>query len=128
MDTNGLFVLTETGAIVWEKLTENKSADEIVAAICREYDADEETVRADVESLIAKLVEAGAKRCLPLKVSGPFHSSMLVGAGEKLAEELEEVIVHDIQIPYITNVTADYVTNVESVLQHMKKWRQFHSL
>ena len=59
MDTNGLFVLTETGAIVWEKLTENKSADEIVAAICREYDADEETVRADVESLIAKLIEAG---------------------------------------------------------------------
>ena len=59
MDTNGLFVLTETGAIVWEKLTENKGIDEIVAAICREYDADEETVRADVESLIAKLIEAG---------------------------------------------------------------------
>ena len=39
MDTNGLFVLTETGAIVWEKLCEEKSVDEIVAAICEEYDA-----------------------------------------------------------------------------------------
>ena len=59
MDTNGLFVLTETGAIVWEKLTEEKSVDEIVAAICMEYDAEDSVVRADVESLIAKLLEAG---------------------------------------------------------------------
>ena len=59
MDTNGLFVLTETGAIVWEKLCEEKSVDEIVAAICEEYDAPDAVVRADVESLIAKLLEAG---------------------------------------------------------------------
>lgn len=59
MDTNGLFVLTETGAIVWEKICEEKSVDEIVAAICEEYDAPDAVVRADVESLIAKLLEAG---------------------------------------------------------------------
>lgn len=68
-----------------------------------------------------KLTEAGAKRCIPLKVSGPFHSSMLVGAGEKLANELEDVIVHDIQIPYITNVTADYVTKVDEVKPLLKE-------
>ena len=63
----------------------------------------------------AKLTEAGAKRCVPLKVSGPFHSQLLVGAGEKLAKELEEVTIHEIQIPYIANVTADYVTKAEDV-------------
>ena len=38
-----------------------------------------------------KLKEAGAKRVLPLKVSGPFHSKMLVGAGEKLGKVLDTV-------------------------------------
>ena len=57
-----------------------------------------------------RLKEAGARRCIPLKVSGPFHSIMLKEAGEKLGEVLEQVNIKDIKIPYITNVTADYVT------------------
>lgn len=57
------------------------------------------------------LKEAGARRCIPLNVSGPFHSSMLKGAGEKLAKELEEVTIHEIAIPYVTNVTGDFVTS-----------------
>lgn len=64
-----------------------------------------------VKEAMEKLTEAGAKRCVPLKVSGPFHSPMLEGAGEKLAKELEEVTIQDIAIPYIANVTADYVTS-----------------
>ena len=36
-----------------------------------------------VEAAAEKLREAGAKRCVPLKVSGPFHSALLAGAGEK---------------------------------------------
>lgn len=62
-----------------------------------------------------KLKEAGAKRCIPLKVSGPFHSKMLENAGKKLAEELEKVKAEEIETPYITNVTADYVTDKEQV-------------
>ncbi len=58
---------------------------------------------------------AGAKRVVPLKVSGPFHSKMLEGAGEKLAKELEQVTVSMPQIPYLSNVTADYVTDSEPV-------------
>ena len=68
---------------------------------------------------VAKAAEglsaAGAKRCVPLNVSGPFHSSMLAGAGEKLGEVLADVTVHDINIPYLANVTADYVTDKEQV-------------
>ncbi|MBQ6806811.1 MAG: ACP S-malonyltransferase [Lachnospiraceae bacterium] len=68
-----------------------------------------------------KLTEAGAKRCVTLKVSGPFHSPMLVGAGEKLAKELDNVTIGDIQIPYIANVTADYVTDKEQVKPLLEK-------
>ncbi len=59
--------------------------------------------------------EAGAKRVVPLNVSGPFHSPMLAGAGEKLGKELESVEIKPISIPYVTNVTADYVTEPSTV-------------
>lgn len=74
-----------------------------------------------VQAAVEKLTAAGAKRCVPLKVSGPFHSPMLAGAGEKLAKELESVEIHDIQIPYIANVTADYVTDKEQVKPLLEK-------
>ncbi len=61
------------------------------------------------------LKEAGAKRCMPLNVSGPFHSEMLSDAGEKLKKVLDDVEILDIGTPYITNVTADYVTDRDEV-------------
>ena len=67
------------------------------------------------------LKEAGAKRCVPLKVSGPFHSAMLKGAGEKLGEELKHVTVHTPEIPYVANVTADYVTKEEEIKPLLEK-------
>lgn len=86
---------------------------------------------AAVQAAVEKLTAAGAKRCVPLKVSGPFHSPMLTGAGEKLAKELENVEIHDIQIPYIANVTADYVTDksevktlLEKQVSSSVKWQQ----
>ncbi len=71
--------------------------------------------KAAVEQACDLLKEAGAKRCIPLNVSGPFHSPMLKGAGEKLAKELENVEIHDIAIPYVTNVTGDFVTDKADV-------------
>lgn len=59
--------------------------------------------------------EAGARRCIPLKVSGPFHSALLEGAGKSLGEVLDTVAINDIETPYLTNVTGDYVTNKEDV-------------
>lgn len=56
-----------------------------------------------------KLKEAGAKRVVPLNVSGPFHSKMLEGAGVKLAAVLDTVAIANPTVPYITNVTAEYV-------------------
>ena len=63
----------------------------------------------------AECKEAGAKRVLPLKVSGPFHSKMLTGAGSQLRETLDQVELGEIKVPYITNVTADYVTDKDDI-------------
>lgn len=65
-----------------------------------------------VDKACEALKEAGCKRCLPIKVSGPFHSPYLKGAGEKLGESMKEIGIHDLEIPYVTNVTAEYVTDI----------------
>lgn len=62
----------------------------------------------------------GAKRAILLDVSAPFHCSLLEGAGEKLAKELDNVSVYDMKIPVITNVTGDYIkdkTEIKSLLK-----------
>lgn len=68
-----------------------------------------------VEIACEKLKEAGAKRTVMLNVSGPFHSQMLTGAGEKLSKVLDPVEIHTPSVPYVANVTASYVTDVTQV-------------
>jgi len=68
-----------------------------------------------VQAAAEKMMLAGAKRCVPLNVSGPFHSALLAGAGEKLAEELKRVTVYDPEIPYLCNVEAAPVTDAGKV-------------
>lgn len=70
---------------------------------------------AAVRTAEGRLLEAGAKRCVPLKVSGPFHSPLLAGAGERLRQVLQQIPVGTPQIPYLANVTADYVTGAAQV-------------
>ena len=69
-----------------------------------------------VEKAMKSLGEAGAKRVLPLNVSGPFHSKLLVVAGENLRQELGKVSIRKPDIPYVANVTAKYVMNQEEIL------------
>ena len=71
--------------------------------------------KAAVEEACEKLKAAGAKRALLLNVSGPFHSGMLTVAGEKLAQVLADVELHEPQIPYVANVTAQYVKSAAEV-------------
>lgn len=59
--------------------------------------------------------EKGAKRALMLPVSAPFHCELLKGAGEKLEREMQNVAVYNMNVPVITNVTADYVKNSEEI-------------
>lgn len=76
---------------------------------------------AAVEKACEKAKELGAKRAVLLSVSAPFHCSMLRGAGEKLAKELENVQMHEMNIPVITNVTADYIADSDEVKGLLEK-------
>ena len=84
-----------------------------------------------VEEASVKLKENGARRVLPLNVSGPFHSAMLEDAGKELAQVLENVSLSPLKIPYVTNVTAQYVENSDETkallakqISSSVKWQQ----
>lgn len=57
------------------------------------------------------LKEAGAKRVIPLPVSGGFHSELMRGASEKFSEILDSCDIKDAKIPVFTNVDAVATTN-----------------
>lgn len=74
-----------------------------------------------VEAANEKLKLQGAKRCLMLNVSGPFHSEFLKDAGEKLYSYMENVELSELKIPYVTNVTAEYVNDSNDIKDLLKK-------
>ncbi|MTH52709.1 ACP S-malonyltransferase [Bacillus mangrovi] len=59
-----------------------------------------------VELASSRAKEAGAKRAIPLEVSGPFHSELMSPAADLLAEVLDGMEIRDASIPVIANVTA----------------------
>lgn len=68
-----------------------------------------------VELAKERLEKAGAKRCILLNVSGPFHSPLLKKAGEELSAEMAEMDFGPLRVPYVTNVTARKVTDSEEI-------------
>lgn len=88
-------------------------------------------VKEAVEQASEQLKNAGAKRVLPLNVSGPFHSQMLTEAGKELGKVLENVELSPLKIPYVTNVTAQYVEDIretkallERQISSSVRWQQ----
>ena len=59
--------------------------------------------KAAVDAAAAKAKELGAKRCLPLKVSGPFHTSLLAPAGDALRERFKTETFGAMQFPVLFN-------------------------
>lgn len=72
-----------------------------------------------VELASEKAKENGAKRVLPLVVSGPFHSSLMKPAAEKLSEVLNKITIGNVSIPVIANVTAAPMTDAEDIKQKL---------
>ncbi|MDD3571034.1 MAG: ACP S-malonyltransferase [Lachnospiraceae bacterium] len=64
-----------------------------------------ETQTADKTAELLK--EQGAKMCVKLNVSGPFHTALLKPASDKLAIELENIQINPMEIPVVTNVTGE---------------------
>ncbi|MCM3767957.1 ACP S-malonyltransferase [Neobacillus niacini] len=71
--------------------------------------------RQGVETAGGKAKEAGAKRVLPLEVSGPFHSPLMEPAAGQLREVLDAAKMNDANIPVVVNVSAEPVTSAPDI-------------
>lgn len=72
-----------------------------------------------VEEAAGKAREAGAKRVIPLDVSGPFHSILMKPAAEKFEAVLDSIKLSDAAIPVIGNVTAEEVTEASEIKKRL---------
>ncbi|MFC5532390.1 ACP S-malonyltransferase [Cohnella yongneupensis] len=68
-----------------------------------------------VAEVVARGKEAGAKRVIPLEVSGPFHSSLMQPAADALSSELAKVNFGEASVPVVANVHAKPVTSGEEL-------------
>lgn len=59
-----------------------------------------------VDKAVELLQAAGTKRVIPLNVSGPFHTALLEPASQQLAQELAQITFDELQVPVISNTTA----------------------
>lgn len=75
--------------------------------------------KAGVEKASQLAKEKGAKRAIPLDVSGPFHSELMKDAAIKLEKEIEQVEISQPNIPIISNVHAGILEDVESIKKEM---------
>ncbi|OMP68568.1 ACP S-malonyltransferase [Domibacillus epiphyticus] len=74
-----------------------------------------------VEKASELLREKGAKRVIPLNVSGPFHSPLMKSAAEKLREVLHAANIQSASIPVVANVDACPVTDAEEIIDNLVK-------
>lgn len=63
--------------------------------------------------------EKGAKRVIPLEVSGPFHSDLMKPAAEELGQVLDQLSITDAHTPVIANVTAAPIQKAEEIKQKL---------
>ena len=74
------------------------------------YNSDGQVVIAGHSEAVARAIELarqkGAKRAMPLPVSAPFHCSLMIPAGERLARVLDGIAVHELSLPVVSNVEA----------------------
>lgn len=78
-----------------------------------------------VQAIVERGKEAGAKRVIPLEVSGPFHSSLMRPASERLSGVLSGVEMNRSSIPVVANVTAKPVQDPDEIRQLLVE--QVHS-
>ena len=78
---------------------------------------DENAVKAAGDYILAN----GARRVVPLAVSGAFHSKFMKNAGEEFAEFVKDAELNNSSIPVITNVDAELTTSAEDFRAKMPK-------
>ncbi|MYL33108.1 ACP S-malonyltransferase [Pontibacillus yanchengensis] len=73
--------------------------------------------KAGVDKACEQLKERGAKRALPLNVSGPFHSRLMKPASEKFQQTLGQAAIHDADVPVYANVTAQPIKEENKIYE-----------
>lgn len=76
---------------------------------------------AGIDEASNKLKEKGAKRVIPLNVSGPFHSRLMEAANKDFATYLNQVDIKDAEIPVYANVTANPVNDQNEIKELLLK-------
>ncbi len=71
--------------------------------------------KAGVEEACRLAKENGAKRAIPLDVSGPFHSELMRPASQNLSEVLSKAFLLEARVPVVANVTAETETNAAQI-------------
>jgi [acyl-carrier-protein] S-malonyltransferase len=74
---------------------------------------------AAIDRAVAIAPEFGARKCVKLAVSAPFHSPMMAPAADAMARDFMEVESHDAQIPLIANVLAQPITDHKEIIKHL---------
>ncbi|MFL0195096.1 ACP S-malonyltransferase [Clostridium sp. WILCCON 0269] len=74
-----------------------------------------------VKAACAMAKDKGARKIVELSVSGPFHTSMLKSAAEKLEEELSRISINEFSIPVVTNVTGEIIEKVQDIKPYLRK-------
>ncbi len=72
-----------------------------------------------IEKAVEIASEFGAKRCIKLPVSAPFHSPLMAPAAQVMDQALRAVRANDAQIPLIANVLAAPITDHKEIIQHL---------
>ena len=87
------------------------------------YNEPKQTVIAGEKEVIEKnseiFKEKGAKRVIPLAVSGPFHSSLMKPVAEQLKEEFEKYSWKDLKVPVVANTTANILNSSDEIKEEL---------
>lgn len=111
------------------------STPEIIVKVCGEVSTEDLPVQAvnfncpgqvviagataAVEKACEALKEAGARRAIMLKVSAPFHSTLMEPAALRLKEVLDKIDIHDTAIPVVANVNAKEETKADEIRKNL---------
>ena len=121
----GMFAIIGLDTALVEKACEEAVKEVGGVAVPANYNAPGQIViggdAATVEKAGEIAKEKGAKLAVKLKVSGPFHTSLLQPAADKLLPELEKMNIGKMEIPVYTNVTAEVLKSESDIVPTLAK-------